>query len=185
MRNLMKIGISGAGGVGKTTLIRKLAPFLEHTVIPDVIDTVLEERGYRSFKDVSEQEEHIDIRLRALERKIALERGSERFISDKTVCDYYAYWLLRSSAFATREQNFFFHSRVREHIGIYDKILIPRFGLFALEDNGLRSVDYFHQCRVHCLIKGIYLQEGSSFKEVVHTLEDSAEKVARDFHLLS
>lgn len=176
---LMKIGISGAGGIGKTTLIAKIAPAGGYPIIPDVIDDILCERGYKNFGDVLEKEEHADIRMTALRRKIDLERASKDFITDKTVCDYYAYWLLRTAPFASLEQNVLFASQVREHITFYDRVFIPKFGQFPLADNGLRSTDYSHQYRVHCLIKGIYSEEGVAFQEVIHTLDEPVEQVLR------
>jgi len=133
----MKIVVSGSAGTGKTTLINYIAPTLNYPVIPDFADVVLQEMGYKSFKetswDVSRQ-----IRMEVLERKIQAESQEKIFISDKCVVNYLAYWLILSMVDATEEENDKFIKLTKKHAPIYDLVIIPPQrirGVFTVETN--------------------------------------------------
>lgn len=76
----MKIVISGSAGTGKTTLARYISPVLGYPLIPDFADVVLNEKGYKSFKDAT-FEEGRKIRMETLERKVEAELKTKSFIS--------------------------------------------------------------------------------------------------------
>jgi hypothetical protein len=176
----MRVALSGGGGIGKTTFIEHISGSLQrYVVIPDFIDVILKERGLNSPRELDDKGAR-EVRLEALARKVESERSSEDFLSDKSVADYHAYWMIWTMGDATDEERDRFHEMVNDHIGIYDKVIIPPFGRFEIEDNNIRSTDRYHQYRVHTLIKGIYQENGVPFSEYALNLEDSAERVIEE-----
>lgn len=179
----MKITVSGGGGIGKTTLINHIKDELEqYVVIPDYIDTILCERGLKSPREMDDKLAR-EIRLEALERKINAENESTNFLSDKSVGDYYAYWQIWTMNIATESEKRKFYDLVKEHVDTYDKVIIPPFGRFKIEDNNIRNTNWYHQFRVHTLIKEIYNKMGVPYEEYSLDLNDAAEKIVGDLEI--
>lgn len=116
----MRIGIVGAAGTGKSTLTRELSHRLGMPLVPDFVPEVLKEHGKDSWKGVLDWKLRRAIRMEALRRKIAAEAQHERFVSDKTVVDYLAYWLQNQAEKEDRDQNLEFIDLVRTGADRYD-----------------------------------------------------------------
>jgi predicted ATPase len=176
----MKIVVSGSAGTGKTTLVNHIAPTLGYEIIPEYADVVLKERGYKSFKEVSDYSEGRQIRIEALERKVKHEKETEDFISDKSVAEYFAYWLNLCSKEASKEQNDKFYKLTKNHIHTADLVIIPPFGRFEIEDNKIRTTDFYTQLKNHMLIKGLYSEMGVPWIEYSLDLDQSPENVINE-----
>src|SRR5262245_30674564 len=101
----MRIGIVGHAGSGKSTLARDLSQALGIPLIPDlVLQELQDQAGKPSWRGIKDTRIRRQIRLAALEKKIAAEAAAESFVSDKTVIDYLAYWLQNQAEFETKEQ---------------------------------------------------------------------------------
>lgn len=179
----MKIAVSGGGGTGKTTLINHIATTIRYPVLPDFMDIVLNEFGFKSPKELDDETSR-KLRLLTLERKIKAEESEERFLSDKSVVDYHAYWLLLSAMGATEETNKKFYELTKEHVKIYDLIIIPSLRDFQNIDNGIRNTNFYHKYRVHTLIKGLYQELKVPFTEYSLNLQDLPEKVVKDLEII-
>lgn len=181
----MKIVFSGSAGIGKTTFIDYLKPTLNYPIIPDFIDEEISKRGYKSWSEINNKEERRDVRLKALDRKIIAEKENPHFLSDKGVVDYLAYWLIWDSLDASFKENKYFLNQAKEHTPIYQSVIIPHFGKLKIENNKLRTIDEYHQFRIHSLIKGIYSEFGISWKGYSLNLNDSPDKVLTDLGITS
>jgi len=174
----MKVAFSGGGGTGKTTLIKHISSHLpNYTIIHDYIDHELRLLGLSSPKQLSDIQAR-QVRLRALGKKIKSELETPNFLSDKSVVDYYAYWLIWTMAGAAHEET------VKSHVRNYDLVIIPQYGRFEIADNGIRTTNHFHQFRVHALIRGIYGELNIPTKEYSLNLKDSPEKVIEDLRII-
>ncbi len=175
----MKIVISGSGGIGKTTLINHISSTLEYSVIPDYIDVILKEKGYRNLGEPDDNT-RLKIRIEALERKIKAETESSNFISDKGVIDYLAYWMVRSIHRATKEQTDYFLENVFLHVDVYDKVIIPPFGRFLIKNNKKRTTDRTYQQQVHETIITLYNIFGLLWEEYALDLNKPPEEVIKE-----
>lgn len=152
----MRIAISGASGIGKTRLAKKLAKQLHAPFIPDVIDEVLHEHGYRDWADGPSKKEERTIRLEALNRKIRLEKKTRVWVSDKSVVDYFAYWLTLAGKTASPKEKATFERLVRSHVDCYDRVILPLFGKYPVEHRVRRNTDPNHRLRIHSAVLHLY-----------------------------
>lgn len=150
----MRIGIIGPAGSGKTTLAKRLAAHLSSTYVPDHVVTVLRELGRDSWRGVSDIKQRRKIREDGLRRKVFAESEHERFVSDKTVIDYLAYWLQNQSEHEDKAVNTAFVDACRAAVGRYD-----RFVFLPLRDDVEyavgRSQDPVHNLKVAAHKRGL------------------------------
>ena len=147
-----KIAISGSAGIGKTALCKKLAFKLNYPIISDKIDVVLKQYGYISWKEVHNPTKIIKVRLEALNKKIKAEKNTPCFISDKSVIDYFAYWIINSTHSATQKERTNFLDMVIDHIKCYELILLLPYGRIPLKDKRKRNISSKHQLKIHSKI---------------------------------
>ena len=179
-----KIAVSGGPSIGKSTLIKHLAPYLNYQIIPEMGDIVLSELGFNGYGSVPTDEQRRQIRIEMLNRKINLESSSEKFISDKSSVDYLAHWLIRALSNAPQDETDFYFQTVKKNSGIYDLVIIPPLGKFKIEKLDRRSTNLHEQYLIHTLIKGIYKEFGINWVDYSLNLNDSSEKVAKDLGII-
>lgn len=161
----MKIAITGAMGVGKTTLAKDLAEKLGLEILPEVARIAAEE-GYKLDKDVS-----IDAEMFMISKQQKLEMDSDSWIADRCFIDLLAYI---SILFPMNILLQFDVSDLLEDAK-YDWVLyIPP--EFDIEDDGVRSTDKDFQKTVDEKIKE-FLPEG--YVEVTGSKEDRVNQVLK------
>lgn len=84
-----RIVITGASGVGKTTLEELLAPSLGLSVIPEIARVICGERGLKSPAEVPDQQA---FRNDVLQRQVETEKSLGSFISDRSTIDCWVMW---------------------------------------------------------------------------------------------
>ncbi|MBI4181716.1 MAG: AAA family ATPase [Candidatus Aenigmarchaeota archaeon] len=176
----MKIAVSGASGIGKTTIAIRLAAYWGCAYIPDTIDLVLREHGYQYWPQCDSEEEEREIRLESLERKIGLESAAASFVSDKGAVDHLAYWLIHCSAGATEDENVSVLNSVRDHVVTYSRVVIPVFGVYPFEESPRRFSHPLHRLRVHALVKGLYESFSLAPREADYPFATPIAELAED-----
>jgi len=170
----MRVGVMGAAGTGKTTLTRYLAEHLGAVVIPDHIVTVLREQGRDSWKGVGDAPQRKKVREDALRRKISAEASEAKFVSDKTVIDYLAYWLQNQSEHEERPANQAFVEKCRAAAKRYDVIVFLPYREQVDYAPG-RQQDPYHNLKVAAHKRGLLDLWGLPFVEAPYTFgEDIA-----------
>lgn len=178
MQAVMRIGIVGAAGTGKSTLARNLAAALDLPLIPDFVEEVLKEHGKDSWRGILDLRLRRQIRLDALKRKMDAEMAAERFVSDKTVIDYLAYWLQNQSEHETREQNVDVVEQVKAHIGRYDRCVFLPYR--AVVDFGAgRSQDPVHNLKVAGQKRGLLAVLGVPTVDAPYDFTEDVQAWAR------
>ncbi|MDD3653701.1 MAG: ATP-binding protein [Desulfotomaculaceae bacterium] len=151
---LMKIGISGAQGTGKTTLARALSEELDLPLVEEQARLLTaREYGYKTPRELHEQTElGQQFQWRCLELQMAAEdKLPGGFISDRTVIDNAVYWMKWHSREAKSEDNMRYYRTVENRARDYDFIIYvpPEISLVA---NGFRNPDRAYQEEIDFLI---------------------------------
>jgi nicotinamide riboside kinase len=136
----MRIGIAGASGLGKTTLAKGLAEWMQYPYVPG---------GYREMvgnkhKDDMDDKAIMRLHLDLMNQKKLMEHGKTEFVSDRTLMDHAAY-LLRN--LGTKKE---FQRGCDDYIADamiysathYDIVFMLPFGQFEVtEEDEHRSMD--------------------------------------------
>lgn len=132
----MKIALTGAHGVGKTTLARELAKRLDLPLITD--------RARKAAKFLGIDQAN-DLRAVLVQQLAEEMRNSEGFVSDRSVLDLFAYWV----AYGLKYDQF--HTDIcrnaKYDLLVYVPVETP------LTDDGFRDVDLEFQRLVDIIIK--------------------------------
>lgn len=135
------ISISGAQGVGKTSIIRAL--FLDGgTVVTPSASNIA---ASMTFPTAIEKQEFI---VSTMESQLnqALSVDSNVFL-DRSALDAYSYLILDSSLPEAAKAGF--SSRLRKMANQIDYAFIPLPGEFSIQANGIRSTDSEYQMKWH------------------------------------
>lgn len=137
----MKIAISGSHGVGKTTLVEKLAKKLELPIIGEVARKVAKESGFNTTKQIKQakQIQKLMFQTGVFYNQLIEERNHPQgFVSDRSIFDSVAYSILYNlPIFITRDM----YNRAIKHSRSYDVIAYCPIPEENIEDDGFRLVD--------------------------------------------
>jgi predicted ATPase len=84
-----RIAITGASGVGKTSLANVLAEKLGVPLIPEVARSLCHQMGYQNPTEIPDQQ---SFRSQVLAEQIKEESGRSTFVSDRSMIDCWALW---------------------------------------------------------------------------------------------
>jgi nicotinamide riboside kinase len=146
-----RIIVTGASGVGKTTLVEKLAPLLNLKVIPELGRQICEEMGYKYIGEIPDQE---DFKNKVLDAQIAAENSldSEGFIADRSTIDCWVLWQRWNLCQAMTYNTESYYERSFQQSKIYTAIIyIPP--MFDPPDDGFRWTDKDYQKQIDRLIR--------------------------------
>ena len=88
-KSTTRVVITGASGVGKTTLVELLAPLLSVPIIPELARQMCRDMGYDMIGNIPDQEA---FKRQVLERQIEEENRLGNFVSDRSAIDCWALW---------------------------------------------------------------------------------------------
>jgi len=180
----MKLALTGAHGVGKTTLLNKLVEnqYLSQKVIqspeiPRIIcDTVGDKVFFRRGNNTLVKQSTILFGQVVTERKLEA-TGVDILLSDRTVADHWAYTLyffekeLRESRLMDVYENF-----IKSHLITYKKIFyIPI--EFPPKDDGIREGDVLFQKRIDEILCDCYKKLGINTITITGTVSERMSKV--------
>lgn len=131
----MKIAITGAQGVGKTTLAKDIAKATGYEVLPEVARQMISE-GYKMDRHVTPE---IEYQMLDVQKKVE-KLGGNSWIADRCIVDILAYSMV------------LFKNNKRLHATIQSELKKAKYNIiiyiqpeFPIEDDGVRSTDLLFQ----------------------------------------
>lgn len=147
---LKRIVITGASGVGKTTLTEALAKRIGLSPIAEVARRICAEMGYGRIGEIPDQE---GFKNRVLEEQIASEESLGSFVSDRSAVDCWVLWQRWNISTAMTDESERYYDRCRSQAERYTHVVyIPP--MFSPTDDDFRWTDPHYQKQIDRLIRG-------------------------------
>lgn len=170
----MKIAITGAQGVGKTTLARQINKNYPHLKILPEAARLAKETGYSIDHTATKETE-----LWLIAKQIELESAESKWIADRCSIDLLAYiHHLFSEELALIE---FATKTLVPRFSNYDLVLYLPSGEFEIEDDGVRTTDKKFQQAVDQRIRDVLEKHKIPFIKIVGSPEERLLKVKKLF----
>ena len=149
VKRIMRIIVTGASGVGKTTLVEALAPELKLAIIPELAREICESMGYKQIGEIPDQEAFKKL---VLTKQIESEDSLGSFISDRSSLDCWVFWQRWNICSAMTYDTESYYHLARSQSTKYTRIIyIPP--MFAPPDDGFRWTDADYQQQIDRLIR--------------------------------
>ncbi len=170
----MKIAITGAQGVGKTTLAQQInKEYPDFKILPEAA-RLAKEAGYNLDQIATTETE-----FWLVTKQIELENGEGKWVADRSCIDLLAYirhLFSEESAlikFATKT--------LAPRFSKYDLVLYLPSGQFAIEDDGVRITDIKFQQAVDRQIRDVLEKHKIPFIKIVGSPKERLTKVKNLF----
>lgn len=148
-KSTTRVVITGASGVGKTTLVEGLAPLLSVPVIPELARQMCQEAGYDKIGSIPDQE---GFKRQVLDRQIEEENRLENFISDRSTIDVWVLWQRWNQNTAMTYDTEALYEKARIQSTLYTHVIyIPP--MFPPVDDGFRWVEPDYQKQIDRLVR--------------------------------
>jgi predicted ATPase len=149
LNSAKRIIVTGASGVGKTTLVEMLAPLLSLSVIPELGRKLCYDLGYERIGDIPEQE---DFKRKVLEAQIDAENASGSFISDRSTIDCWVLWQRWNICSAMTYDTESYYNKAREQAQRYTHIIyVPP--MFEPVEDGFRWTEPDYQKQIDRFVR--------------------------------
>ncbi len=166
----MKIAITGAQGVGKTTLVKQInKDFPDFKILPEAA-RLAKEAGYNLDQTATKETE-----MWLIAKQIELENEEGKWVADRCAIDALAYihYLFPEEAdlieFATKT--------LVPNFNKYDLVLYLPSGEFPIEDDGVRTTDIKFQEDIDRYVRDILEKHKIPFVKIIGTPEERLAKV--------
>lgn len=149
MSEEQRIIVTGASGVGKTTLVEMLAPLLSLSVIPELGRKLCHDLGYERIGDIPEQE---DFKNKVLQAQIEAENHAGSFISDRSTIDCWVLWQRWNICQAMTYDTETYYNKARKQAERYTHIIyIPP--MFPPVEDGFRWTEPDYQKQIDRIVR--------------------------------
>lgn len=168
----MKIAITGAQGVGKTTLAKQInKDYPDFQILPEAarLAALL---GYNLDETATTETE-----LWLIAKQIELENGEGKWIADRSCIDLFAYIHHLFPEESTLIE--FATKTLVPRFSKYDLVLYLPNGQFAIEDDGVRTLDVEFQKAVDKRIRDILKEHKIPFIKIVGSPQERLKKVKK------
>lgn len=141
--------VTGASGVGKTTLVELLAPTLSLSVIPELARQICQELGYERIGDIADQEA---FKWKVLQAQIDQENSLGSFIADRSTLDSWVLWQRWNICAAMSYDTERYYEKAYNQAQKYTHVIyVP--AMFEPVDDGFRWTDKDYQKQIDRLIR--------------------------------
>lgn len=152
-----RIALIGAGGVGKTTLLNELFKdnniIQSYSKIDEVVRTLCTERGYNSPYEIKDDVHKF--REDLLARQIEIENASQKFISDRSTIDAWAYFMRWSWNYVEVERAETYYQQAMLQAQKYDLLIYVPIMFEQVVDDGFRWDNKIYQTQIDRLLKSV------------------------------
>lgn len=170
-----RIIITGASGVGKTTLAGSLAPLLSLPLIPELARDMCAQMGYQRIGDIPDQEE---FKRHVLKAQIDLEEELGNFISDRSTIDCWVLWQRWNLNHAMTYDTEAYYVTARAQAALYSHIIyVPPH--FPPAEDGFRWTDLDYQKQIDRLVRMSLFEWDLLDRTLFITGENLNERVAQ------
>lgn len=132
MQSDKRIVITGASGVGKTSLATLLAAKMELHLIPEVARELCHQMGFSNPTEIPDQ---ASFRTQVLQQQIAVEGTAGSFISDRSTIDCWLLWQRWQICSAMTYDTEAYYDTCRAHAASYTHIVYVPPMFEPVEDN--------------------------------------------------
>ncbi|MCA9804271.1 MAG: ATP-binding protein [Cyanobacteria bacterium HKST-UBA02] len=144
-----RIIITGASGVGKTTLVESLTPLLSLPVIPELGRRLCQEMGYERIGEIPDQE---GFKIKVLDAQIRAEKELGSFLSDRSTIDCWVLWQRWNICQAMTYTSEDYYRKAREQASGYTHIIyVPP--MFEPVEDSFRWTDRDYQNQIDRLVR--------------------------------
>lgn len=144
-----RIIVTGASGVGKTTLVEELAPLLCLEVIPELGRRICQDMGYQRIGEIPDQE---SFKEKVLDAQIEMEDRLGDYIADRSTIDCWALWERWNINTAMTFRSEAYYQKCLERSRLYTDIIYIA-PAFAPPEDGFRWCDPDYQKQVDRIIR--------------------------------
>lgn len=146
---MKRIIITGASGVGKTTLVEALTPLLSLPQIPELGRDLCHQMGYQKIGDIPDQEK---FKRAVLEAQIEHENRLSEFISDRSTIDCWVLWQRWNLCSAMTYDSESYYQQAKSQAKTYTHIIYVR-PTFAPVEDGFRWTEPIYQKQIDRLVR--------------------------------
>lgn len=148
-KSTTRVVITGASGVGKTTLVEQLAPLLSVPVIPELARQMCLDMGYDKIGNIPDQE---GFKKQVLDRQIEEENRLGGFVSDRSAIDCWALWQRWNQNTAMTYDTEEIYARARSQAETYTHVIyVPP--MFPPVEDGFRWTEPDYQKQMDRIIR--------------------------------
>ncbi len=175
-----RIIITGASGVGKTTLVEALAPLLSLQVIPELGRVMCNDLGFKTIGEIPNQEQ---FKQDVLKAQIVEEDRLKSFISDRSTIDCWVLWQRWNLCSAmTYDTEAYYRSALAQALKYSHIIYVPP--MFPPIEDGFRWTDADYQSQIDRMVRTTLYDWGlweRTYTVGQTPVEDRIEEIKRLF----